>query len=64
MILGPFALEELVFRLDGVALPVEPRYGLGLLAGQVAALAWLLRERATTLGLLLLVAFSALNLLT
>jgi hypothetical protein len=64
MLLGPFALTELAFRLDAVLLPVEARFGLGLLAGMTALSAWLLRHRAGAWALAVLVVVSLVNLAT
>ncbi len=64
MVLGPFAVTELVFLLDSVALPVEARFGLGLLAGMTATAAWLLRDRPGSWALTALVVLSVVNLAT
>ena len=64
MILGPFALAELMFLLDSVTMPIEARFGLGLLAGMTATAAWLLRDRAGCWALAVLVVLSVVNLAT
>jgi hypothetical protein len=64
MVAGPFAFLETNFLLNGLLMPVEPRYGLGLLAGATAAVAWLFRNRGGAWVLVVVTAFSLLNLLT
>ena len=64
MVAGPFAFLETNFLLNGLLMPVEPRYGLGLLAGATATVAWLFRHRGGGWVLLVITAFSVLNLLT
>lgn len=62
MCAGPFVLTWLVFLLDSVQQPVEPRFGLGLLAGMVASGAWLLRDRPGSWVLVALAVMSVANL--
>ncbi len=64
MVVGPFAFLQTNFLLNGLLMPVEPRYGLGLLAGATAAVAWLFRRRGGAWVLVAITAFGVLNLLT
>ena len=61
---GPAAYLQTDVLVNGLAMPIEQRHALGLLAGTTACAAWLLRERGGAVALGIACAWALFNLAT